>query len=170
MNALGGAALVETLQRVHGGGIHSGHGTHTDDEAAGKVLHGDVGNAVGSTEEQRAADLIHADGQRHLTQVDAVLRLVGVLPATDVRLVGHTLDKQQAGQQHTDLDGHHQIEDDRQQEGAHQHDDVGLRRSLHQMDEGTPLAHIVGHDKEDGGDGGHGDQGGVGHQHHQHQQ
>ena len=140
---------------------------HPDDEAAGELLDGDLADLVGHAEEQRPADLVHTDVQRHLGEL--ILRHILVLPAAHLRLVAHALHEQQRRQQHTHLDGHHQIEDDRQQKGQQQHQNIALGGALTQAHKGTPLAHIIRHAEQDGGDAGHGDEGCVGHQHHQHQ-
>ncbi len=166
-HALLGALVVQCLQRVECRHVQRVDHVHPDDKAPGKLLDGDLPDVVGHAEEQRPADLIHPHVQRHLGEL--ILRHVLVLPAPHLRLVAHALHEQQCRQQHPHLDGHHQIEDDRQQKRQHQHQNVALGGALAEPHKGTPLTHIIRHAEQDGGDAGHRDQRGVGHQHHQHQ-
>ena len=166
-DALFGALVIQVLQRIEGRDVQRVDHVHADDQTAGELLDGDLADALGHAEKQGAADLVHPHMEGHLRQL--ILRHVLVLPAADLRLVAHALHEQQGGQQHAHLDGHHQIEDHRQQEGQHQHQQVAAGRAPAEPDEGAPLAHVVGDAEQDGGNAGHGNQRGVGHQHHQHQ-
>ena len=71
--------------------------------------------------------------------------------AADVRDVGHALDEQERGEDHADLDGDREVDDDGEEEGRQQHRDVALGR-LEERRERAPLAHVVRDDRQHRGE------------------
>ena len=61
----------------------------------------------------------------------------------------HTLDKEQAGKNHANLDCYDQVEEYCQDKGSKKYNDITLWSSLDQFYKGTPLAHIICNDKQD---------------------
>ena len=106
---------------LHGSGIHRRNASHADDEAFGEALEGDLSNSVCHAEEQRPGNLIYPHLLGHSAHLQGVFRVILVRvidPAADVGFVAHLLHEQNAGKQHTHLDGHHQVKHHGQHKGG----------------------------------------------------
>ena len=140
---------------VHTGRINERHLAHTDDADFGPAAHipHHLFEFVADTEEIGAVDLIDFGSLRYDQMLQIALHIgigIGVNLVTDDGDIGglrHALHTKQAGNQHTDLDGDGQVENDSQEESHQKDDDVGfgvLKNGL----ETAPLAHIVGNDDQ----------------------
>ena len=90
--------------------------------------------------------------------------IIHISPAVDVCFFAHTLDKEQAGKNHANLDRYNQVEEYCQDKGSKKYNDITLWSSLDQFYKGTPLAHIICNDKQDCCDCWHWNHSGIWHQ------
>lgn len=164
------ACFKELFKGVQRRDVYGRHRAHTQHQTTGEIFEFNAGEGLCSAKEKRACDLIHADVQRNIGKVVvAGVIFIFVMPACHIGGFAGVLDEEQAGQQHAEFNGDHEIKDHRQHKGQHQHADIACRCGLAKAHKGTPLAHIVSDNKENGGDGGHGDPCGIGHQNDEHQ-
>ena len=157
------------MKGIHSGTVQRRNCTHTKYHTLRKILHHNVFNSTGCTEEQRSGDLIYPDlfGQFLQMFINHLRIIIHIDPAIHMSLVAHPFNEKQTCQNHADLNCYDEVKYNRQHKGNYQHDNIALWSCLHQMFEGSPLAHIISYDKQDGCNGRHWDHTCIRHQHYQ---
>ena len=74
--------------------------------------------------------------------------IIDIDPAVNMGFLTHAFDKQQTCNDHTDFNRNNQVKQNGKDEGGKQYDDVTLWCSTDQVNESTPLTHIISNDEK----------------------
>ena len=147
--------LLQCLQPRHVGERHVGHAHHQHLRVRLCPLQHALERLYGR-EEERAVDVINEHAWRHrdIAVVAQLALNLRVRQLVDLNRGRHAAQEVQRGEDDTDVYRHHKVGEDGQQERHQQHRHVRAGRSLDHADHVPGIAHVPGHDEEDGSQGG----------------